>query len=271
MSTGERLRLVAKIIPLLLVLVIAVGASDCNKLEKAADEIEQGAGQIATLDDVELTDVKEKQDLKHNGQLWSGLSIIMEGEQYDLGQRIPEDCYFEAVSAAAVVSRFKLSRIAFGELAKGMASAYAGGIDTGNYIGDAMIRVGAYVITAVGLTDTTVTDAVVESVTKEVAGYILGRASNDFVGRLAGDELTQKGLEQLLKSDDVVVAIDEGRSPSSGTRVKIAMFYNPYTHYVVASVGADCSTSRYLFRYEVDGDGIPVDRTDVWVKAVTVD
>lgn len=275
-------------IPLLLLAVVLTAAEGDGCLGEVEEAVEQAATEVAQLQtpepqqantslDVERPPLKEKQEVAHRGQLWQGFAVVMNEERLGFGDRFPGDeCYFGAADAAYQLGQKKWSTMALSELAKGIILAPIGQLNTGSVFGNALLKAGAYVITSASLGTDNIGEAAIKSVTEQTAGYILGRATNDFVGGLTAGPLTDKFMKELLEKDGVEADSGEttntiSRVQAPPTHVKVALFYNPYTHFVVASIGPDCGQVRYLVRYEIDGNGQPIDLGAASILAVSID
>jgi len=213
--------------------------------------------------------VSQKKQSVHKGQLWLTFLDIASDEQLDFGSRFPNDaCYFGAVDASTQLGKKKYTSLTLNELASGIAQAPLGIITTGTGLGDALLKVGSFLL-SVAFSES-LDRATLEFITEQAVGFVLGHASTDFIAGLAGDPVSEKVMKELLREDGVL--FDQGSatnelSPfrSAGaplTQVVVDLVYNPYTHFVVAVIGADCQAAtgqvrrQYIFRFEVDKNGL---------------
>jgi hypothetical protein len=79
--------------------------------------------------------------------------------------------------------------------------------------------------------------------------------------------LDTKTIITLLKNDDVQWDVTD--FSFSGQEVHIHLNYNPYSHFVVATMKASCNTAAYALVYKVNESGLAIDTIE-GVKGVRV-
>jgi hypothetical protein len=106
--------------------------------------------------------------------------------------------------------------------------------------------------------------AALEDFTKNVGGIVAKRAVDAYVGDFLADGVISWTVDQAKD----FLRLDESTSDSSTDRlapvfydfqvttVRVAFVYNPYTHYVVATMSSEASPGAgYVVIYQVDNHG----------------
>lgn len=103
-------------------------------------------------------------------------------------------------------------------------------------------------------------------VTEKTAGFVAGNATKSFILGETVSLLTKSTITRLLDEDDVITWELSGNNLGTDaqrtglaplTNISAELFYNPYTHYTTALIGATCNlpgstkTAIYIPRYEV--------------------
>jgi uncharacterized repeat protein (TIGR01451 family) len=176
-------------------------------------------------------------------------------------QTSPQHLELLEIKAASMTLQRDIPKTALTQLSGELAAAYIGGLSTGTRSGDFLLKVGSSLISALSSQDP-LAEASIKAVTDQTAGYIFKKATNEYLAELSGPTLgvvTDRVVQQALGVDQVISGRITGTnagSPFIGagappTTVNILIYYSSLTHYVVASVRADCGseTKTYIFRY----------------------
>lgn len=211
--------------------------------------------------------IQDKQNIRDRRQIWVMLSEIAANERGDFGARFPDerDCYLATMNASFQVATDEWAGYAIQTLAGGIAAAPLGVISTGTLVGDVSLHIASYLIDLGFSTDWA--DTTIEFVARESAGFVLGRAVGDFGKDIATSRITADDVKRLLEHDDVIGADANGHGVANRwsqieTEVHLMALYNPYTHYVTASIASACGGS-FLIRYEADEDARAVSAVDI--------
>lgn len=180
-----------------------------------------------------------------------------------------DECYLGAVDAVARQQAKRFVEISISKLAADIFSASVGAITTGSRIGDYLLKFSAEMVNSAVL-NVPLDETLLVFVTEKTAGFVSGNATKSFILGDTVSLLTKSTITKLLDEDDPItwelngnnLGTDAQRSGLAPlTNISAELFYNPYTHYTTALIGATCTlqgstkTAIYIQRYEVAKTG----------------
>ena len=195
--------------------------------------------------------------------------------------RGPDDCYIGAMDAAAHVQAKQIIFENLTQLAVAIVKASLRLITTGSPAGDFLLKVGIDAVDVAGKVfhGEPVVQSITIAVVNEVVGYIVSKAAGDYVNgvdSLLTDLASPQVVKALLDREGVLSWTLSGSNTDSSfvdiggplTSITAKLYYNPWTHYTTAVVGATCEMPSgpkrmmYLLTYEQSksmfGTAVPI-------------
>ena len=219
---------------------------------------------------IERPPLKERQDFISLGRFYGPIENefleVAKSEKYklDASASYEDECYYGVVDTLARLQANRIVDIGLKKLAVDVFAAALGTFNTGSVIGDYLLKLGVEMMNSAVL-DVPLDETALVFVVDNTVGYVAGQATKSYLVGAAVPELTDKMIERLLYQDDPISWELSGNNFAAAKRnigapptsIKAEVFYNPYTHYTTAVVGATCQLSSgsrknlYILRYEV--------------------
>jgi hypothetical protein len=194
--------------------------------------------------------------LSRDALLWESFAREMLLLQDHEGGNL-EQCTYDTVDVARELGATKFVNAALSELASGIFQASVG-FNIGSPLGNILLKAGSYLFAQTAFGGSSISPLLVtKAATESTVGYILGKATAQFLADPFSGQLSNKFIDKLIKDSGAVYVEGDGFSLNSLTSAKVSLFYSPDTYFIVGFVGSSCSTDRYIFRYKVDASAVP--------------
>jgi Regulator of chromosome condensation (RCC1) repeat/Abnormal spindle-like microcephaly-assoc'd, ASPM-SPD-2-Hydin/IPT/TIG domain len=181
-------------------------------------------------------------------------------EKEKVAGEIADECYGGAMDAAWRAQRTKIISESIKKLYSDIFRA-APLVSTGTVYGDFLLKLAQESASAV-VGGTSVSDAIVESVANQIAGYVIAKETNKFLANstLALVDLSKDSIASLIDGEGVLAWRMSGSNlgtvgQRSGlwplTSIQAKLYYNPWNHYTTAVIASTCQitggTTRNLY------------------------
>jgi hypothetical protein len=218
--------------------------------------------------------IQGNQALPGTVSVWQSILSAAASERNGLGATFSEDrCYFGAVDAVAQTSVSQIEKLVLSDLAKDIFLAPLKAFSTGTPLGDILAKTSILLVQVA--TSDQPSEATLQFLTEQSAGYVLTQAASDYVAGLPDgvSQISEKVVKQLVGDDGTRGANGSGSNQGSQslgagappTTVNFGFSYNPWSHFMAGGIRASCQltptnqiTNYYLMRFQVDQNGIPL-------------